>query len=70
MTERLALYATVKEIGNVFRRLLQFIDSVGTEEIIMLAKIYLSGGSWRLLVDEDVKLNFEHRMTDPPGIPI
>ena len=66
-TECLAPDTAVKEIGNVFRRLLPFIDSVGTEEITMLAKIYLSDGLWRIMVEEGSKLNFAYVMPDPTG---
>ena len=42
MTDFLAPDLTVKEIDNVFSCLLQFIELVGTEDIIRLAKIYIS----------------------------
>jgi hypothetical protein len=54
-TEHLAPEAPVKEIGNVFRGLLHFIDSVDPDEIMMLSKIDLSDGFWRMLVEDDAK---------------
>ena len=59
---------SVKETGNVLLRLLQFIELVGTEYIVMLAKIYLYDGLWRIIVEEDSKWNFEYAMPKPPII--
>jgi hypothetical protein len=69
-TKRLALEAPVKEIGHVFPRLLHFIDSVNPDEIVMLLKIDLSDGFWRMLVKDDAKWNFAYVMPDPPGSPV
>lgn len=54
----------------MFRRLLHFIDSVDPDEIVMLSKIDLSDGFWRMLVEEDAKWNFAYVMPDPPGSPV
>ena len=51
-TERLSLDAPIKEIGDVFHRLLQFINSVCTKQIVMLPKIVLSDRLCRMLVEE------------------
>ena len=69
-TERLAPDAPVKKNVNVFRRLLHFINLVGTEDIFILAKINLLDGLWRILVEEYGKWDFAYMMPDPPGIPI
>jgi hypothetical protein len=65
-TKRLAPEAPVKEIGNVFRRLLHF----DLDEIVMLSKIDLSDGFWRMLVENDAKWNFAYVMPNPPGSPV
>jgi hypothetical protein len=59
----------VEEIGNVFRRLLSLIDSAAADEVVMLSKIDLSDGFWRMLVEEEQKWNFAYVMPDPPGHP-
>jgi hypothetical protein len=45
--------APVKEIGNVFRRLLHFIDSVYPDEIVIISKIDLSDGVKELIPNND-----------------
>jgi hypothetical protein len=60
----------VKEIGNVFRRLLHFLDCVDPDEIVMLSKIDLSDGFWRMLVEEEAKWNFAYVLPGPPDSPI
>ena len=55
MTEYMALDAPVKEIGNSFRRILYFTVLVAEGEVLMLAKIDLSDGLWRLIVEEEAK---------------
>jgi hypothetical protein len=62
--------AAVKEIRNVFRCLLQFINSVDSDKIVMLSKIDLSDGFWRIIVEADAKWNFAYVMPDPPGSPV
>jgi hypothetical protein len=68
-TNKLAPSGPVEEIGNVFRRLLSLLDSAETDEVVMLSKIDLSDGFWRMLVAEDQKWNFAYVMPDPPGHP-
>jgi hypothetical protein len=55
---------------NVFRCLLHFIDSVNPGKIVMLSKIDLSDGFWRMLVEDNAKGNFAYIMPDPPGSPV
>ena len=68
-TERLAPDSLLKEICNVFHRILNFIDSVGEGEVIMLAKIDLSDGFWRMIMEKEDKWNFAYVMPDRPGTP-
>jgi hypothetical protein len=68
-TTKLAPSGPVEEIGNVFRRLLSLIDSAEADEVVMLSKIDLSDGFWRMLVEEEQKWNFAYVMPDPPGHP-
>jgi hypothetical protein len=68
-TAKLAPTGPVKEIGNVFRRLLSLMDSAENDEVVMLSKIDLSDGFWRMLVDEEQTWNFAYVMPDPPGHP-
>ena len=51
MIELLEPDALVKEIGNVFHRILHFIYSVAEVEVIMLANINLSDGFRRMIVE-------------------
>jgi hypothetical protein len=69
-TVRLAPEGPVKEIGNVFRRVLALLDAAALDEVVMLAKIDLSDGFWRMIVQEDQQCNFAYVMPDPPGSPI
>jgi hypothetical protein len=69
-TAKLAPQEPVREIGNVFRRVITLLDSVDLDEVVMLSKIDLSDGFWRMLVQEDEQLNFAYVMPDPPGFPI
>jgi hypothetical protein len=59
----------VKEIGNVFRRVLCLLDDAEADEIVMLSKIDLSDGFWRMIVEADQVWNFCYVMPDPPGAP-
>jgi hypothetical protein len=66
-TVKLAPQEPVREIGNVFRRVITLLDSVELDEVVMLSKIDLSDGFWRMLVQEAEQLNFAYVMPDPPG---
>jgi hypothetical protein len=69
-TERLAPDHPVREIGNAFRLVLHLIDSAEADEVVMLSKIDLSDGFWRMIVEDDAEWNFAYVMPDPPGHPI
>jgi hypothetical protein len=69
-TTKLAPTGPVEEIGNVFRRLLSLMDSAENDEVVMLSKIDLSDGFWRMLVKQEQTWNFAYVMPDPPGHPI
>ena len=60
----------VRELGNVFLRLLDFLSKVPADEVIMLSKIDLSDGFWRMIVNEESKWNFAYVLPDLPGRPI
>ena len=68
-TACLAPDVPVKEIDNVFRRVLKFRDSIAEGEVVMLAKIYLSYGLWRMIVEEEAKWNFSYVMTELTDMP-
>ena len=68
-TVKLAPQEPVREIGNVLRRVLTLLDSAALDEVVMLAKIDLSDGFWRMLVEQDQQVNFAYVMPDPPGHP-
>jgi hypothetical protein len=57
---------TTAEIGQVFRRLLSLINEAEAGEVVMLAKIDLSDGFWRMLVRKDQQWNFAYVMPDHP----
>jgi hypothetical protein len=69
-TVKLAPQEPVREIGNVLRRVLTLLDSADMDEVVMLAKIDLSDGFWRMLVEEDQQYNFAYVMPDPEGSPV
>jgi hypothetical protein len=69
-TVKLAPQDPVKEIGNVFRRVVTLLDSAALDDVVMLTKIDLSDGFWRMLVRELDMYNFAYVMPDPPGSPI
>jgi hypothetical protein len=60
----------VKEIGNVFRRVLCLLDDAEADEIVMLSKIDLSDGFWQMIVTADQVWNFCYVMPDPNCCPI
>ena len=68
-TIKLAPQEPVREIGNVFRRVVTLMDSAALDEVVMMSKIDLSDGFWRMLVQEDDMWNFAYVMPDAPGTP-
>ena len=68
--ERLEPDTSVKEIGSIFCFLLHFTNSVGTEEIVVFANIYLYHGFWIMMVEKDSKWNFAYMMPNPLCSPI
>jgi hypothetical protein len=69
-TKHLVPEALVKEIGNVFCRILHFIDLVHPDEIVMLSKIHLPDRFKKMLVEKDAKWNFAYVMPNPPSSPV
>ncbi|KAI2489626.1 hypothetical protein MHU86_24957 [Fragilaria crotonensis] len=69
-TTSLSPQQPVKELGQVFSRLLDFLAAVPLQEIIHLAKIDLSDGFWRMLVDADDKWHFAYVLPGSPTDPI
>ena len=59
-TTKLSPDYPIKEIGRVLPRLLVFMVAVPAEETIMFAKIDLSDGFWRMLVQDTDKWNFAY----------
>jgi hypothetical protein len=68
-TTRLAPDAPVREIGNVFRRVLSLLNDSEADEVVTLSKIDLSDGFWWMLVQKTSIWNFAYVMPDPPGHP-
>jgi hypothetical protein len=62
--------APVKELGNVLKRMLQFMHEVPEEEEIHFSKIDLADGYWRMIVEESSRYNFAYVLPGPPGAPI
>ena len=60
----------VKELGRVLLRLFDFLASVPPHEIVHLAKIDLSDGFWRMLVEEEDKWNFAYVLPGAPNAPV
>ena len=60
----------VKELGRVLPRLLTLMNTVPPEETIMFAKIDLSDGFWRMLVQESDKWNFAYVLPGTAEQPI
>jgi hypothetical protein len=46
------------------------LDDAEADEVVMLSKIDLSDGFWRMLVASDKVWNFCYVLPDPPGHPI
>jgi hypothetical protein len=55
------------EIGKILPRLSPFMASTPEDQEISLAKVDLSDGFWRLLVEPAQKWNFCYVMPNPPG---
>jgi hypothetical protein len=45
--------APVKELGNVLKRLLHFMQDVPKDEHIQLLKLDLANGYWQMIVEKD-----------------
>jgi hypothetical protein len=43
---------------------------VDPDEIVMLSKIDLSDGFWRMLIEDNAEWNFAYVMPYPPGSPV
>jgi hypothetical protein len=57
----------VQSLGQVLPRLFHFMASTPEDQEIRLAKVDLSDGFWRLIVNPEQKCNFCYVMPDPPG---
>jgi hypothetical protein len=69
-TVPLAPRRPVREIGKVLPRVLEFMASREEGQDILLSKVDLSDGFWRIIVEEAARWNFCYVMPDPPGAPI
>lgn len=66
-TTPLAPQTPVKLLGTILPRLLEFMHQVPEEEEILLSKIDLSDGFWRMIVSGEDRWNFCYVMPDQPG---
>jgi hypothetical protein len=69
-TVPLAPRTPVREIGKVLPRVFEFMASTPEGQEILLSKVDLSDGFWRIIVEEAARWNFCYVMPDPPGAPI
>jgi hypothetical protein len=61
--------APVKELGNVLKCFLAFIQEVPAEEHIYFSKVDLANGYWRMIVEERSRWNFAYVLPGLPGAP-
>jgi hypothetical protein len=69
-TVPLAPRTPVRQIGNVLPRIFEFMAKTPEGQEILLSKVDLSDGFWRIIVQEDARWNFCYVMPDPPGAPV
>jgi hypothetical protein len=69
-TAPLAPRQPVREIGKVLPRVFEFMAGAPAGQEILLSKVDLSDGFWRIIVEEAARWNFCYVMPDPPGAPI
>jgi hypothetical protein len=69
-TVPLAPRTPVREIGKVLPRIFEFMAGTPEGQEILLSKVDLSDGFWRIIVQEEARWNFCYVMPDPPGAPI
>lgn len=69
-TTKLSPPEPIKELGQVFPRILKFMATTPTDDTVMFSKIDLSDGFWRMIVDSKDSWNFAYVLPDPPGSPI
>eukprot|EP00978_Attheya_sp_CCMP212_P013482 scaffold33911_cov40-Attheya_sp.AAC.1 len=69
-TPPLAPEEPVNELGKVLLRIFDFMLEVPARETIQFAKIDLSDGFWRMVVEPEDAWNFVYVLPDPPGSPI
>jgi hypothetical protein len=70
ITVLLAPRRPVREICKVLPRIFEFMASTPKGQEILLSKVDLSDGFWRIIVEESAHWNFCYVMPDPPGAPI
>jgi hypothetical protein len=69
-TVQLSPQGPVREIGNVLKRMCRLLAEVPEEEDVMLSKIDLSDGFWRMRVKDKDSWNFAYVLPDVPGAPL
>jgi hypothetical protein len=69
-TVPLAPRRLVREIGKVLPRIFEFMASTPEGQDILLSKVDLSDGFWRIIIEESARWNFCYVMPDPPGASI
>ena len=66
---RLSPEAAVRDLGKVLPRLLRFLQDSPTETPVLLSKLDLADGFWRMQVPEEHKYNFDYVLPDRPSEP-
>ena len=68
-TVRLSPEEAVRDLGKVLPRLLRFLQESPTKTPVLLSKLDLADGFWRMQVPEEHKYNFAYVLPDRPGEP-
>jgi hypothetical protein len=68
-TVSLAPIPPIKELGNVLKRLLRFMQEVPPEEHIQFSKVDLADVYWCMIVEQDSRYNFAYTLPILPGKP-
>jgi hypothetical protein len=69
-TEALSPQAPVKLIGKVLQELFEFMAQAPSESDVLLGKVDLSDGFWRMIVKPEHRWNFCYVLPQQPGRPM
>jgi hypothetical protein len=64
------LWKALEKGGDVLPQLFEFMASAPPGQEILLSKVDLLDGFWRIIVEEAARWNFCYVMPDPPDLPI